>query len=168
VVVVGFEPTTFILRSATAEAIPGLAAYPLSHLSPDSNFCKFKFLRSWCLLQGCHYIPIPLGIAGPLNGCRICPYSHGHCGKGKEIAALTKETFDGVVVKAKTISSRRPLRTFSTKDATTTMSIRRTTSSAIASLEEIKEDSHHSEHQTAFLVFVRCHARLASYTGMLL
>ena len=86
------------------------------------------------------YIPIPLGIAGPLNGCRIRPYSHGHCGKAKEIAALTKETFDGVVIKAKTISLRRPLRTFSTKDATMTASIRRTTRSAIASLEEIKED----------------------------
>ena len=65
-------------------------------------------------------------------------------GKAEEIAAPTKETFDGVVIKAKTISSRRPLRTFSTKNATTTTSIHRTTRSAIASevkpLEEIKED----------------------------
>ena len=111
--------------------------------------CKFlpvpNFLRSWCLLQDViGYIPIPLGIAGPLNGCWICPYSHGHCSKAKKIAAPTKEMFDGIVIKAKTISSRRPLRTFSTKDTTTTTSIRHTTRSAITSevnlLEEIKED----------------------------
>jgi len=101
-----------------------------------------KWMRSRCLLRGYH--PIPLGIAGPLNGCRIHPYSHGHCSKAKDIAAPTKETFDGVVTKAKPISSRRPLTTFSTKDVTTTTSIRHTTRSAIPSeikpLEEIKED----------------------------
>lgn len=65
-------------------------------------------------------------------------------GKGKEVAALTKETFDGVVIKAKPVSSRQPLRTFPTKDAATIASTRRATRSAIASevkpLEQVKEE----------------------------
>lgn len=67
-------------------------------------------------------------------------------GKGKEVVPTTKETFDGVVIKAKPISSRQPLRAFPAKHATTTapVSTRRTTRSAIASevklLEDVKEE----------------------------
>jgi len=96
------------------------------------------------LLRGCHWLYPYSSWYCWLNGCRIRPYSHGLCGKAKEIAAPTKETFDGIVIKAKPISSKRPHRTFSTKDATTTTSIRHTTGFAIASevkpLEETKED----------------------------
>jgi G2/mitotic-specific cyclin 1/2 len=64
--------------------------------------------------------------------------------KAKEVAAPIKETFDGIVIKTKTVSSRQPLRMFPAKDATTTTSTGRTTRSVIASevkpLEEIKED----------------------------